>query len=180
MAHELRAILRLVAGKEAQPSAAVVDGCTLQSSCESGPRVGYDGYKRRKGSKVHVAVDTLGHLLALKVTAVGEQERVRVGELMTQVQPAAGGSVQVAFADQGYTGAQPSQEAAQQGVNLELVKLSEAKKGFMLLSKCWEVQRTFGLQARSRRLSRDYERLPNRPAGLNWLAAVFLMLNNLF
>ena len=118
MAHELRAILRLVAGKEAQPSAAVVDGCTLQSSCESGPRVGYDGYKRRKGSKVHVAVDALGHLLALKVTAVGEQERVRVGELMTQVQPATGGSVQVAFADQGYTGAQPSQEAAQQGVNL--------------------------------------------------------------
>jgi transposase len=180
MAHDLRAILRLAAGKEAQPSAAVVDGRTLQSSCESGPRAGYDGYKRRKGSKVHVAVDTLGHLLALKVTAASEQERAQVGELMTQVQQATGGSVQMAFADQGYTGAQPSQEAAQRGVNLEIVKLSEAKKGFVLLPKRWVVERTFGWQARFRRLSRDYERLPNTLAGLHWLAAVFLMLNNLF
>ncbi|HCN30635.1 MAG TPA: hypothetical protein DIT64_18260 [Verrucomicrobiales bacterium] len=79
-AHDLRAIPRLAAGKEARPSAAVVDGRTLQSSCESGPRAGYDGYKRRKGSKVHVAVDTLGHLLALKVTAASEQERAQVGD----------------------------------------------------------------------------------------------------
>ena len=60
------------------------------------------------------------------------------------------------------------------------MKLSEAKKGFVLLSKRWEVQCTLGLQARFRRLSRDHKRLPNRLAGLNWLAAVFLMLNNLF
>jgi hypothetical protein len=69
MAHDLRAMLRLAAGKEAQPTAAEMYGRTLQSSCESGPRVGCDGYVRRKGSKVHAAVDTLGHLLAVKVTA---------------------------------------------------------------------------------------------------------------
>lgn len=180
MAHDLRTILRLAAGKQAQPTAAVMDGRTLQSSCESGPRAGYDGYKRRKGSKVHAAVDTLGHLLALKVTAASEQERAQVGELMSQVQEATGGNVKVAFADQGYTGSQPGEEAAKQGVTLEIVKLSEAKKGFVLLPKRWVVERTFGWQARFRRLSRDYERLPDTLAGLHWLASVFLMLHNLF
>lgn len=180
MSHDLRAILRLAAGKEAQPTAAVMDGRTLQSSCESGPRAGYDGYKRRKGSKVHAAVDTLGHLLALKVTAASEQERAQVGELMSQVQEATGGNVEVAFADQGYTGLQPGEEAAKQGVALEIVKLSEAKKGFVLLPKRWVVERTFGWHARFRRLSRDYERLPDTLAGLHWLASVFLMLQNLF
>ena len=53
----------------------VMDGRTLQSSCESGPRAGYDGYKRKRGSKVHMAVDTLGHLLAVHVTPADEQER---------------------------------------------------------------------------------------------------------
>lgn len=180
MVHDLRAILRLAARKQAQPTAAVMDGRTLQSSCESGPRAGYDGYKRRKGSKVHAAVDTLGHLLALKVTAASEQERAQVSELMTQEQEVTGGNVKVAFADQGYTGSQPSEEAAKQGVTLEIVKLSEAKKGFVLLPKRWVVERTFGWQARFRRLSRDYERLPDTLAGLHWLACVFLMLQNLF
>lgn len=68
MAHDLRELSRLAQGRKAKPTAAVMDGRTLQSSPESGARAGYDGYKRRNGSKVHVAVDTLGHLLALKVT----------------------------------------------------------------------------------------------------------------
>src|SRR5262245_17605246 len=66
--HDLRMILRLVGEREAQPTGVVLDGRTLQSTPESGARAGYDGHKRRNGSKVHVAVDTLGHLLALKVT----------------------------------------------------------------------------------------------------------------
>lgn len=58
----------------------------LQSTCESGPRAGYDGYKRKKGSKVHIAVDTLGQLLAMHVTPANELERALVGELARQVQ----------------------------------------------------------------------------------------------
>jgi len=58
--HDRRELLRQVQGRKAQPSAVVFDGRTLQSTCESGPRAGYDGYKRKKGSKVHRAVDTLG------------------------------------------------------------------------------------------------------------------------
>ena len=66
--HDLRALLRFVVGRNPEPSAAIFDGRTIQSTPESGGRAGYDGYKRRKGSKVHMAVDTLGHLLALHVT----------------------------------------------------------------------------------------------------------------
>jgi hypothetical protein len=65
VAHDLRMILRLVDGREAQPTATILDARTMQSTPESGGRAGYDGAKKRKGSKVHMAVDTLGHLLAL-------------------------------------------------------------------------------------------------------------------
>ncbi len=61
MAHDLRALLRHLEGRREEPSAVVLDSRTLQSSPESGGRAGYDGYKRRKGTKVHAAVDTLGH-----------------------------------------------------------------------------------------------------------------------
>src|SRR6476619_3858283 len=101
IAHDLRMILRLAEGREAQPTAAILDGRTLQSTPESGARAGYDGYKRKKGSKVHIAVDTLGHLLALKVTAANEQERAQVATLIEEVQAITGGQVEVAFVDQG-------------------------------------------------------------------------------
>ena len=62
MVNDLRSILRVAQGKQGQPTVAIFDGRTLQSTCESRPRASYDGYKRKKGSKVHMAVDTLGHL----------------------------------------------------------------------------------------------------------------------
>ena len=66
--HDLRILLRRAADRPAPPTAAILDARTIQSTPESGARAGYDGHKRRKGSKVHAAVDTLGHLLALLVT----------------------------------------------------------------------------------------------------------------
>src|SRR5579859_4514882 len=78
---DLRAILRLAAGRNEQPTAAIFDSRTLQSSPESGHRAGYDGAKRRRGSKVHLAVDTLGHYLSLHVTPADEQDRAQAGEL---------------------------------------------------------------------------------------------------
>ena len=112
IAHDLRMILRLVDEREAQPTAAILDGRTLQSTPESGGRAGYDGAKKKKGSKVHIAVDTLGHLLALKVTAANEQERAQVAELAAKVQEVTGGTVEVAFVDQGYTGDAAAEQAA--------------------------------------------------------------------
>lgn len=85
MVHDLRAVLRLSSGRAPDPSATVLDSRTLRSSPESGHRAGYDGAKRKKGSKVHAAVDTLGYLLALRVTPAAEQDRAQVEELARSV-----------------------------------------------------------------------------------------------
>lgn len=176
--HDLRALLRLAKGRKEQPSAAIFDSRTLQSTPESGERAGYDGHKRKRGSKTHIAVDTLGHLLALYVTPANEQDRAQVAELARQVQEVTEQSVEVAFVDQGYTGDQPAQAAQGQGMQLEVIKLPEAKKGFVLLPRRWVVERSFGWAARFRRLARDYERLPETLAGLHYLAFAILMLKN--
>ena len=96
MVSDLRSIIRVAQGRQGQPSAVILDGRTVQSSCESGPRAGYDGYKRRRGSKVHMAVDTLGHLLAVHITPANEQERAQVQVLCEAVQQATGGTVKLA------------------------------------------------------------------------------------
>ncbi|GAB4579561.1 MAG: IS5 family transposase [Anaerolineales bacterium] len=170
LVHDLRALLRLAKGRNEQPSAAIFDSRTLQSSPESGERAGYDGYKRKKGSKTHMAVDTLGHLLALSVTPANEQDRAQVEELARQVQEATDQSVELVYVDQGYTGEAAAHAAESQGLQLEVVKLAEAKKGFVLLPRRWVVERSFGWAARFRRLARDYERLPETLAGLHYLA----------
>src|SRR5512133_999918 len=175
MVHDLRLLLRLAKGREEQPSAAIFDSRTLQSTPESGERAGYDGAKRKKGSKTHIAVDTLGHLLALYVTPANEQDRAQVEELARQVQEVTNETVEVAFVDQGYTGDDPAQAAQEQGMELIVVKLPEAKKGFVLLPRRWVVERSFGWMARFRRLARDYERLPDTLAGLHYLAFAMLM-----
>lgn len=178
MVHDLRAILRLAKGRKEQPTAAIFDSRTLQSTPESGERAGYDGHKRKKGSKTHIAVDTLGHLLALYVTPANEQDRAQVEELARQVQDVTEQSVEVAFVDQGYTGDEPAQAAQSQGMELLVIKLPEAKKGFVLLPRRWVVERSFGWMARFRRLARDYERLPETLAALHYLAFAMLMLRN--
>jgi transposase len=101
---------------------------TIQSTPESGARAGYDGAKRRKGSKVHAAVDTLGHLLALRVTPADEQDRAQVGELASQVQLISGGHVELAYVDQGYTGQATEEAAAEHGIRLDVVEHTEAKE----------------------------------------------------
>jgi transposase len=179
LVHDLRGLLRVATGRNARPSAAVFDSRTLQSSPESGSRAGYDGAKRRKGSKTHIAVDTLGHLLALVVTSADEQDRAQVAELAERVQEATGESVELAFVDQGYTGEAAAEEAAAHGLRLEVVKLPEAKRGFVLLPRRWVVERSFAWAARFRRLARDYERLPETLAGLHFLAFAILMLKRL-
>lgn len=176
MVHDLRALLRVAQGRNANPSAAIFDGRTLQSTPESGERAGYDGAKRKRGSKTHMAVDTLGYLLALLVTPANEQERAQVDQLAQEIQAVTGESVELAFVDQGYTGDQPAEDAARHGIQLEVIKLPEAKKGFVLLPRRWVVERSFAWAARFRRLARDYERLPETLAGLHFLAFAILML----
>ena len=101
LVQDLRAVLRLAAGRTAEPSAAIFESRTLQATPESGTRAGYDGAKRRRGSKAPRAVDTFGHLLALHVTAANEQARSHVCPLAAQVHEATRDAVAVAFVDQG-------------------------------------------------------------------------------
>jgi len=174
--HDLRELVRLVRGRAPTPSAAILDSRTLQSTPESGARAGYDGAKRKKGSKVHVTVDTLAQALALHVTPADVQERSPVGILAAAVQEATGASVTVAFVDQGYTGAQPAAAAADYGIHLEVVKLPNAKRGFVLLPRRWVVERSFAWTGRFRRLARDYERLHTTLEGFHYVAFALLAL----
>ncbi len=179
MAHDLRQILRLMDGRAPDPSAAVLDSRTLQDTPESGGRAGYDGAKRKKGSKIHIAVDTLGHLLALHVTPANRQDRAQVQALAERVQEATRQSVELAYVDQGYTGEDPARAAEESGMRLEVVKLPRAKRGFVLLPRRWVVERSFAWMARFRRLAKDYERLPSTLAGLHFAAFACLMLRRL-
>ena len=95
MVHDLRTLMREINDRMPQPRAAVLDSRMLQSG------------KRRRGSKVHVAVDTLAQLLAAVATPANEQDRAQVGELAERLREATGNSVEVAFVDQGYTGLPP-------------------------------------------------------------------------
>lgn len=174
--HDLRALIRLGDGKAIEPTAAIFDSRAIQGTPESGKRSGYDGHKKRKGSKVHLAVDTLGEFLALVVTPADDQDREQVEELARQVQDATGDSIELAYVDQGYTGRAAEAAAEGWGMRLEVVKLPEARKGFVLLPRRWVVERSFAWLTRFRRLAKDYERLPETVKGLHLVAFSTLML----
>ncbi len=177
--HDLRVLIRLGEGKTEQPSAAIFDSRTLQGSVENGDRGRYDGHKKRKGTKLHLAVDTLGQFLALVVTPADAQDRELVRELAAAVQEVTGDSVEVAFVDQGYTGQAAEDAAASAGMQLEVVRLPGAKRGFVLLPRRWVVERSFAWLTRFRRLAKDYERLPETVAGLHLVAFSILMLGRM-
>jgi transposase len=177
MIHDLRVLLRLSKDRSSEPTAAIVDSRTLRSTPESGHRGGYDGHKGKKGSKVHAAVDTLGHLLALRVSPANEDDRKEVEKLSEEIQRATGENVELAYyVDQGYTGERASGAAAEHGIRLEVVKHEEAKRGFVLLPRRWVVERDFAWASRFRRLVKDYERLPETVAGLHFVAFACLFL----
>lgn len=132
---DLRELLRVCDGRKAQPSAMILDSRTLQSTPESGARAGYDGAKRRKGSKVHLAVDTLGQLLALHVTPANDQDRAQVEQLAHAVQELTGQSVALAYADQGYTGEAARQAAQSHGIELEVVKHTRGQTRFRVAAQ---------------------------------------------
>ena len=178
LAEDLRVLLRLSARHEAQPRAAIIDSRTLHSTPESGARAGYDGAKHKKGSKLHLAVDTLGHRLALHVTPASVGDRDAVGQMARDIQAATDESVEIAFVDQGYTGERAAAAAAGPGIELSVVKLPQAKRGFVLLPSRWVVERTFAWATRFRRLARDYERCASTLADIHIIAFVCIMLKN--
>ena len=141
--------------------AAIFARRTGPSTPASGPRAGADGARRPRGRTVHMAVDTLGHLLAWHVTAATVPERTQGAEWAAQVQ-----------AD---TGEQPVPDAAAQGLHLAGVKLPEAARGVVLVPRRWVVERRVAWTAHFRLLSRADERWPNPFLGLHLLAGVILL-----
>ena len=99
-----------------------------------------------------------------------------VDALCQQVQQATRDTVKLAWADQCYTGEQARSDVPQNGIALQAVKLPEAKKGLVLLPRHWVVERSFTSFAQFRRLSRDFECLPEMLAGLHFVAFTMLML----
>ena len=152
-----RVILRLAAGRAEQPTAAVIDSRTLRSTPESGARAAYDGAKRKKGSKLHLAVNTLGHLLALHVTPANADDRARSAGSPRPFRPrrakASRSPSSTRIHGQGAGGGDRGA-----GIALEVVKLPEAKREFVLLPRRWVVERSFAWATRFRRLVKDYER----------------------
>jgi transposase len=115
----------------------VLSSTPESGEAESGERAGYNGHKKRNGSKVHMAVDTVGHLLALKVTPANQDDRTQVEALSQELQEATGENVEIAYVDQGYSGDNAAEGARKHGIELVVVKLEEAKRGFVLLPKRW-------------------------------------------
>lgn len=103
--------------------------------------------------------------------------RAQVGALADAVQEATGNTVDLAWGDQGDTGEAPADEAAERGINLVMVSLPAAKRGFVLLPRRWVVERSFAWATRFRRVANDDERLPETVAGRHFLAFACLMLH---
>jgi transposase len=177
LSNDLRALLRQAHGRASEPTAVVLDSRTLQSTPESGARAGFDAGKRRKGTKTHLAVDTLGYPLAMHTSPANEQDRAQVAELAEKVQDVTGGNVEVAYADQAYSGEETAKAAETEGIELIIVKRDKDQKGFVVLPKRWVVERSFGWIARCRRLLHDFERLTEVLVGFHIVAFACIMLH---
>ncbi len=153
MVYHLRGILCVSVVRKELPTAVVIDSRAPQSTYESGHRAGYDGARRRKGSAIHIAVDTLGHLLALHVTPADQRDRTQVNCTTKAVPRATGRNVELACVEQGFTGEQVEDVADDHGIALHILKRPEAKRGFVLLSRRWVVERSFAWEAPFRRLA---------------------------
>lgn len=166
--------------RAAQPSAASFARQTLPSTPESGARAGYDRHQRRKGTTLHLAVETLGQLLAPHVTPANAQDRAPVAPLAAAVPEATGEHVELGYVDHGSTGEEAAPAAAGQGSDLQVVTLLAAKQGCVRLPRRWVAERSCAWQTRFRRLVRNYARLGETVAGVHVVAFSCLMLQHAF
>jgi len=156
MHDSFREKVRIAAGRNAEPSAGVLDSQSAKSTEEAETR-GYDAGKKVKGRKRHLIVDVIGLLLVVWVSTADVQDR----DAAKVVFPRAAkefSSLKLVWADGGYQGPIAAAQARAANLTLEIVKRSDDTKGFKVLPRRWVVERTFGWLNRERRLSKDYER----------------------
>lgn len=178
---ELRDQVRVAAGRDPHPSAAVLDAQSIKSS-EGGPDRGFDMGKKTTGRKRHVVVDTMGLLLIVIVTAACVQDRPG-GRKILQLLAARFPSIALVWADGGYANTIDNTligwAKEKLGLLLQIIKRSDDVKGFQVLPRRWVVERTFGWLVRNRRLARDYERLPVNSETMIKIAMIRLMSTRL-
>lgn len=178
----LRGWTRAVAGRAESPSEVIIDSQSVPTATMVNQAVGYDGGKKIKGRKRHVIVDTLGLVMTVLVTAASKPERAGIKQafqaLMKLKRQVA--RLYLVWADGGYSG-QPFLRWAMDTFRLvvEVVLRPKQSKGFVLLKKRWVVERTFGWWNWYRRLSKDYERLPENSEAMIYIAMIRLMLRRL-
>lgn len=174
----LRDQLRKKKGRRILPSAAIIDAQSVKASPNAPEETqGYDGGKRVKGRKRHIATDTLGLLLVLIVTAAGVQDSAGGKQVLDEL-AARWPSVTKTWVDNGYNNGVVKHGAAA-GIEVEVVKRDKEQKGFVVQPIRWRVEQSFGIMSRYRRLHRDYEALPERSRSMIHWAMVNSMSTRL-
>lgn len=171
----LRLQVRARAGRQALPSAAILDAQAVKAADTVSARSrGYDAAKRINGRKRHLAVDSEGLLLGILVSAASLQDRDG-GLVLLQVVAQRLGSLRLVWADAGYRNRLMEATAALLGLGLRIVSKRAGQEGFSVLPRRWVVERTFAWLMKSRRLSRDYERRTDHAEAMVKWAMVGLM-----